>query len=297
MSSQPSASNNLSAPRIPSSSTSTRPMLSPIRTQPPFQPYAGHSQSALRTPSTYTDDPSGHPWGPTSHFVQQGHHAHQPSIHGSLLDNNPAFPSNSHHQHQQQHQSYIVNSNVYLPSPTRSLTPPDSANPYSSSMSPIASTLPQQTPASGKAPKASGRAARGQGKATGSGARGTTIAAAGGSSSVASASAAARTTQPKSNRKQFSACGACQLRQSVLISLITPCILVYSSTTKLTVTDHLFGFHLILPWASISLTPYFVMFRLRNLGSNYLTVGDHGEFRGATRFDLQTILQKKNPPS
>lgn len=203
---------------ISSSSLQTRPMLSPIRTQQPLQSYSAHpsNQPSQRAPSTYPDDPSAHPWGPTPHFAQQNHQAHPPSMHGSLLDNNAGFASSSsHHQNQQQQQSYVVNSNVYLDSPTRSLTPPDSANLYSSSLSPIASTLSmqQQIPSSGKAPKASGRTARGQGKAPPSGARG-----AAGTSASASAAAAARTAQPKSNRKQFSACGACQLRQSVLSS-------------------------------------------------------------------------------
>lgn len=210
---------------IPSSSLQTRPMLSPIRTQPSLQSYSAHpaSQPSQRAPSTYPDDPSTQPWSSTPHFAPHSHQAQPPSMHGSLLDNNTGYASSSHHQNQQ-HQSYVVNSNVYLDSPTRSLSPPDSANPYSSSMSPIASTfsMQQQLPASGKAPKASGRAARGQGKAPTSGVRGAAGSSA--SASASAAAAAARTAQPKSNRKQFSACGACQLRQSVS-SFSTPLIL------------------------------------------------------------------------
>lgn len=214
--------NSASNQRDDNAPSDARPMLSPIRTSQPAPPTSAISNST-RLPF-YAEQSSAHGWSPAQHYSSSAHPSSSSGLVHATLDQAPY-----HHQ-----QPVFVASNTHDFTPRTGLGLDASSVPrFEESLSPVeggpANQQQQQQQPSSSPPVstktargnttttfAAGGARRGYGKPPVSVSSKSTAGSGSAGGSGASASAGGpggRSSQPKSSRKQFSACGACQHRQ------------------------------------------------------------------------------------
>ncbi|KAF8308773.1 hypothetical protein DL93DRAFT_1862070 [Clavulina sp. PMI_390] len=203
------------------SNNNGHPMLSPIRTAPPpsAAPHMGPVSNSTRLPF-FQDQASAHGWNNHHHLPSSVHTSSSSALAHAALD--PASYTN-------QRPPPIIQTNLshfaptpdvdYDPSsgarfPTQ-LTPLDSS-PLGHTSHPSASHIPNSgsSPVTATAKGSRGPGSRGpRSKPPVSIANKNTAGSGSASSSGGPTGQAGRNSQPKSTRKQFSACGSCQYRQ------------------------------------------------------------------------------------